>query len=79
VPIYWRAHIHPRRVSGDRIEALAAPDTINTIPEKTLLAFADHGRVKGVMPADGGDAEAVLQEFGRIGVNESDLAAELSA
>ncbi len=41
------------------VEALAAPDTINTIPEKTLQAFADHGRVSGVLPADGGDAEAV--------------------
>ncbi len=42
------------------VEALAAPDTINTMPEKTLHAFADHGKVKGAMPVDGGDAEAVL-------------------
>ena len=40
------------------VEALAAPDTINTMPEKTLLAFADHGESNGAMPADGGDAEA---------------------
>ena len=39
------------------IEALAAPDTINTMPEKTLAAFADHGAVNGVMRADGGDSE----------------------
>lgn len=39
------------------VEALAAPDTINTIPEKTLAAFADHGNVAGVLAADGGDAE----------------------
>src|SRR5690606_24278992 len=39
------------------VTALAAPDTINTIPEKTLHAFADHGQLEGVMPADGGDAE----------------------
>ena len=45
------------------IEALAAADTINTIPEKTLHAFADHGQVKDVMPRDGGDADYVLAEF----------------
>jgi transaldolase len=59
------------------IEALAAPDTINTIPEKTLLAFADHGEVKGALPVDGGDAEEVLAEFNRIGVDYSALAAQL--
>ena len=36
------------------IEALAAPDTINTMPEETLLAFADHGKVDGVLSVDGG-------------------------
>ena len=59
------------------IEALAAPDTINTIPEKTLHAFADHGQVKDVMPRDGGDAEDVLAEFSRAGVNVGELATEL--
>ena len=59
------------------IEALAAPDTINTIPEKTLLAFADHGHVKGTMPGDGGDAELVLAEFTRAGVDHADTAEEL--
>lgn len=59
------------------IEALAAPDTINTIPEKTLLAFANHGQVKGVMPRDGGDAEEVLAEFARTGVDDRTLATEL--
>ena len=38
-------------------EALAAPDTINTMPDATLLAFADHGQIRRVMPPDGGDAE----------------------
>jgi transaldolase len=56
------------------LEALAAPDTINTIPEKTLRAFADHGEVKGVMPVNGGDAEIVLAEFARAGVNDAALA-----
>ena len=59
------------------IEALAAPDTINTIPEKTLLAFAERGKVKGVLPVDEGYAEAVLAEFAREGVDDEALAAEL--
>lgn len=59
------------------IEALAAPDTIDTIPEKTLRAFADHGALNGVLPLDGGDAEAVLAEFARLGVDNVALAAQL--
>jgi transaldolase len=59
------------------IEALAAPDTINTIPEKTLLAFAAHGKVKNGLPVDGGDAEVQLAEFARVGVDHQALAAEL--
>lgn len=59
------------------IEALAAPDTINTIPDKTLLAFADHGRLRGELPADGGDAESTLAEFERAGVDENALAEQL--
>jgi transaldolase len=45
------------------VEALAAPDTINTIPEDTLRAFADHGRVTQTMPMDGGDADVILRRF----------------
>jgi transaldolase len=59
------------------IEALAAPDTINTMPEPTLLAFAEHGKVSAAMPTDGGDAEALLAEFQRLGVQQGTLAAEL--
>jgi transaldolase len=59
------------------IEALAAPDTINTIPEQTLHAFADHGEVNGALPVDGGDAEGVIAEFARYGVDETTLAARL--
>jgi transaldolase len=59
------------------IEALAAPDTINTIPEKTLLAFAEHGKVKNVLPVDEGYAEMVLAEFNREGVDDEALAADL--
>jgi transaldolase len=59
------------------LEALAAPDTVNTIPEKTLLAFAEHGKVADAMRFDGGNAEAVLAEFTREGVNHEALAADL--
>jgi transaldolase len=59
------------------VEGLIAPHTVNTIPEKTLLAFHDHGRVGVPLPRDGGDAEAVLAEFTRAGVDLDALAAEL--
>src|ERR1700728_4203043 len=59
------------------IEALAAPDTVNTMPEATLLAYADHGKMSGELPAAGGDAEALLAEFTRSGVDLGALAAQL--
>lgn len=59
------------------IEALAAPETINTMPEPTLLAYADHGKMSGEMPVDGGDAESLLAEFRRSGVEQGALAAQL--
>ena len=59
------------------IKALAAPDTINTIPEKTLLAFADHGELGEVLPEDGGDAEKVIAAFAKAGVDDEQLAADL--
>ena len=59
------------------IETLAAPDTVNTMPEKTLLAFADHGQVNGAMRIDGGDAEALLAEFTRAGIDLDALAMQL--
>jgi transaldolase len=59
------------------IEALAAPDTINTIPEKNLHAFAEHGKIQGAMAVDGGDAEAVLTRFARAGIDIGALANRL--
>ena len=59
------------------IEALAAPNTINTMPENTLHAFAGRGRVKDVMPLDGGDAEETVAAFAHEGVNDAALAAQL--
>jgi len=59
------------------IKALAAPDTINTMPKKTLLAFADHGSVGQVLPVDGGDAETVIAAFAKAGIDDEKLAADL--
>jgi transaldolase len=59
------------------IDALAAPETINTIPEKTLHAFAEHGNPGDALSLDGGDAEAVVAEFVRAGIDDDKLAAEL--
>lgn len=59
------------------VEALAAPDTIDTIPEKALLAFAEHGAVKGAMAVDGGDAEAMLARFAQAGIDIDALALRL--
>jgi len=59
------------------VEAFAAPDTINTMPDKTLLAFADHGRVGDPIPDDGGDANEVLTEFQSAGIDADELAARL--
>jgi transaldolase len=59
------------------VEALAAPDTVDTMPEKTLLVFAERGAVKGVMPTDGGDAEEVLARFAAAGIDIDALAGKL--
>jgi transaldolase len=59
------------------IKSLAAAFTVNTIPEGTLKALADHGDVGPLLPADGGDCEAVLKEFARAGIDSNALAAQL--
>jgi transaldolase len=59
------------------VEALAAPFTVNTIPEATLKAVADHGKVGATMPADGGDCEIVLAQFAKAGININTLATQL--
>jgi len=61
------------------IKALAAPNTVNTMPEPTLKAFADHGELGQVMPRDGGDCEDVIAEFAKAGVDVDALAAQLQA
>ena len=59
------------------VKGLAAPLTINTMPEPTLKAFADHGEVGPPLPADGGDCRAVLARFAEAGVDVGALAARL--
>lgn len=59
------------------VEAFAAPDTIDTIPDKTLLAFADHGRVGAPMAVDGGDCESVIADIERQGVDVAEVASRL--
>jgi len=67
----------PKAAAGLYVEALAAPETIDTMPEKTLLAFAAGGAVKSVMPKDGGDTEQVLAQFAKAGIDVDALAARL--
>jgi transaldolase len=57
--------------------SLAAPFTVNTIPEGTLNALANHGELSGLLPADGGDCEEVLAQFVRAGVDLQALAVRL--
>ncbi|MEO6798087.1 MAG: transaldolase [Candidatus Dormibacter sp.] len=61
------------------IQALAAPDTINTIPPATLEAFADHGEFGEFLPADGGDADEVIAKVEADGINVPELAASLQS
>jgi transaldolase len=59
------------------VKALAAPFTVNTMPEATLKAFGDHGEVGEALRADGGDAEEVLAQFAKAGTDVGALAAQL--
>jgi transaldolase len=59
------------------IEAFVSPLTVNTMPEKTLLAFADHGKVGEPLDPDGGDSEETLKAFVDAGVDTDALAARL--
>jgi transaldolase len=59
------------------VEALAAELTINTMPDATLLAFADHGQVGGLLPDDGGDADQTLDRFTQAGIDLDALARRL--
>jgi transaldolase len=59
------------------VKGLAAPFTVNTMPEKTLKALATHNELGSILPADGGDCEEVLAEFAKAGIDIGALAAQL--
>jgi len=59
------------------VKALAAPFTVNTMPEGTLKALADHGAIGEMLPADGGDSEEVLARFTGAGIDVDGLAGQL--
>ena len=67
----------PRLAPSLYVEALAAPNTIDTMPEKTLLAFAEHGQVTATLSAGGGMADATLFAIERAGVDVAALGAKL--
>jgi transaldolase len=67
----------PKAPADLYVAAFAAPETVDTMPEKTLLAFAESGSVKSAMPKDGGDAEEVLKRFTKAGIDVDALAAKL--
>jgi transaldolase len=59
------------------VNALAAPDTVDTMPENTLKALGRYTEIGSAMPVDGGDGEQVLAEFGKAGIDVDALAAQL--
>jgi transaldolase len=59
------------------VSALASPNTVNTMPEQTLLAFADHGTLSGVVSSGGGSADETLFAISRAGVDLEALGAKL--
>jgi transaldolase len=59
------------------IQSLAAPLTVNTMPEGTLKAFAEHGEIGTLLPADGGDGEEMLARFAAAGIDSDALAIRL--
>jgi transaldolase len=67
----------PRASDMLYVKALAAPFTINTMPEGTLKALADHGELGAVLPVNGGDCEEVLASFAKAGIDTDTLAAQL--
>jgi transaldolase len=61
------------------IGALAAPNTINTMPEKTLISFGEHGKLSGTLPRDGGDCEDILTGFRTAGIDLDKLGEDLQS
>jgi transaldolase len=69
----------PKAAADLYVSAFAAPETIDTMPEKTLLAFAKDGHVKAIMSKDGGDAEETPRHFAAAGIDVAALATRLQA
>jgi len=67
----------PRASDVLYVKALAAPFTVNTMPDVTLKALADHGEIGATLPPDGGDCEHVLAQLAKAGVDIDALAAQL--
>jgi transaldolase len=67
----------PRAPDTLYVSALAAPNTVNTMPDETLLAFADHGVVGSILAPDGGDYNKVLEEYPAVGVDVGALGRQL--
>ncbi len=61
------------------IGALTAPNTINTMPEKTLISFGEHGKLSGTLPRNGGDCEDILADFKKAGINVDKLGDDLQS
>jgi transaldolase len=59
------------------VKSLAAPFTVNTMPEKTLIALSRQKELGSILPADGGDCNEVLSQFSRAGIDVDLLAAQL--
>lgn len=69
----------PALPQGYYVTALAASETVNTIPEKTLLAFAEHGEVGGVLTEDTSESDRVIERARETGVDGDALAAKLQS
>jgi transaldolase len=67
----------PRASDVLYVKSLAAPFTVNTMPEKTLKALAKQKELGSILPIDGGDSEKTLSQFADAGVNVASLAAQL--
>jgi transaldolase len=67
----------PKAPADLYVKALAAPDTVDTMPEKTLIAFAEKGTLGPVMEVDGGDGEQVLGRFAKAGIDVEAIATQL--
>jgi transaldolase len=67
----------PKALDTLYVRALAAPFTINTMPENTLKAFGDHGETGSILAPDGGDCETVLASFAKAGINIDALSTRL--